>query len=200
MTSRRLSAPVALITAAAARLPFLIPQYGATRHAAWRLLKLTATDAMTGDVVVEGSALQDVKVGVTQRVDWARPTFHEVALWPGQSPTVADPGTGVTLEYGVTVSDLQAGVWKGRLVLAGPDGRQLESTFAVASDGRHLTCGTASLIDDIHDHVLCYAPVVVPAGTPAGTWTVARVDLTDQAENSTRISRPAAPSVTVTRG
>ena len=70
----------------------------------------------------------------------------------------------------------------------------------MASDGRHLTCGTAGLVDDFFDHVDCYVPVDIPAGTPAGTWTVARVVLTDQAGNTARVTRPAAPVVTVTHG
>jgi len=183
----------------AARLSVHVPQYGATRHAEWRLLKLTATDATSGAATVEGPALAGVEVGVTQRVDSARPTHHVTTLWFGQSSRVVDPGTGVTLEYAVTVSDLQAGFWTGRLTLTGPDGRRARSAFTVASDGRHLTCGAASLVDDFFDHVLCHVPVDIAAGAPAGAWSVARVTLTDRAGNTTVVRRPAAPVVTVVR-
>lgn len=54
-------------------------------------------------------------------------------------------------------------------MLAGPGGRQAVGRFAVASDGRHLTCGSGGLIDDIHDHVEGDVPVDLPAGAPAGT-------------------------------
>ncbi|WP_199509939.1 hypothetical protein [Nucisporomicrobium flavum] len=174
-------------------VPLSVPQYGATGTAVWRPVKLTARDGYAGDLALEGAALEGAEVGVTQLVDSVRPVFHEVGLWPGQSPEVVDPGSGATVTYRVTVSDLQAGFWKGRLILAGPRGHRVESGFAVAFDGRHLTCGTDSLIEDVFDHVDCSVPVVVPAGT----WRVARVVLTDQAQNRTTVRRPAAPLVTV---
>jgi hypothetical protein len=183
-------------------VPFLVPRYGATPEAVWRVTKVTAHDGAGPSRILRGDALAayGAEFRVTQLVDADAPVLDGIALGAGQSPTVVDPGTGVTVRYLVTVSDPRAGVWKGRLVLAGPDGRQAVGRFAVASDGRHLTCGSGSLIDDIHDHVECDVPVDLPAGAPAGTWTVARVALIDQAENDRVVARPAAPAVSVTRG
>ncbi|MFC3383783.1 hypothetical protein [Couchioplanes azureus] len=181
---------------ATASIYFRVPQYGATAQAAWRVTKITAHDGYGN----ESAAKNPARLAVDQLVDGAGPVLDGIALAPGQPAEVVDPGTGVTVDYRVTVSDLQAGFWTGRLVLTGPDGLRIGTPFAIAFDGRHLTCGTASLIDDIHDRVECAVPVVIPAGTPAGRWTVTRVTLTDQADNSLAVSHPDGPAVSVTRG
>lgn len=186
---------------ATVRMYFNVPRYGATAEAIWRVTKLTAHDGSGNSRTLKGRALAafGAEFGVTQLVDADGPVLDRIALGPDQSAYVVDPGTGVTLDYRVTVTDLQAGFWKGRLVLAGPNDLRVISPFVVAFDGRHLTCGSDSLISDIYDHVECDVPVVIPAGTPAGTWTVARVALTDQAGNSVVIAQPAGPTVYVTR-
>ena len=177
---------------AAIRMFIGVPQYGATPEAVWRVTKLTVRDTVGNFRTLRGEALPEV--GVTQRVDSADPQLDGIALGPGQSDVVTDPGDGAIVDYRVTVTDLQAGFWKGRIVLTGSGGQQAKASFAVASDGRHLTCGTASLIDDIYAEVECYVPVVIPAGV----WSVQRVALTDQANHTTIVNRPAAPVVTVT--
>jgi hypothetical protein len=176
------------------RVFFGVPRYGATADAVWRITRLTARDDHGTERVLRGDGLP--AFGVTQLVDAGEPVLDQVALGPDQSPYVVDAGAGAQVDYRVVATDLQAGIWKGRLTVAGPDGVRVSAGFAVSSDGRHLTCGTSSLIDDIFDHVECSVPVVVTAGT----WTVARVALTDQAGNTRVVNRPEGPTVYVTRG
>lgn len=178
---------------AAVRMFMSIPQYGATTGAVWRVTRLTAHDAAGNHRTLRGDVLPEV--GVTQLADSGDPELDGIALGPGQSDVVTDPGGGATVDYRVTVSDPQAGFWKGRLILSGPGGQLVKTSFAVASDGRHLTCGTGSLIDDMYTEVECSVPAVIPAGT----WSVQRVTLTDQAGNTTIVHRPSAPVVLVTR-
>ncbi|MFG1608138.1 hypothetical protein [Actinoplanes sp. NPDC049265] len=181
---------------ATSRVHLPVPRYGSTSEAVWRVTKLTAHDgngnfrALRGDGVAE--------FGVTQLVETDGPVLDQIALAPGQNAKVVDTGGGVTLDYRITASDLQAGLWKGRLTLAGPDGRRVSSLFSVASDGRHLTCGFGSLINNIYDRVECAAQVDIPAGTPAGTWTPARLALTDQAGNTRILNHLSGPAITVT--
>jgi hypothetical protein len=176
-----------------------LPRFGSAAEASWRFVKLTARDTM-GHEAALGAAAIGVRIGVTQLVDAAAPVLDGVDLPPWQSADIVDTGSGATVEFFLTVTDLQAGIWKGRVVLGGPGGARATGTFAVASDGRHLTCGSGSLIDDVYDHVPCSVTVDVPAGAPPGTWSVVRVGLTDNANNTRRYARPAGPVVHLTRG
>jgi hypothetical protein len=176
-----------------------LPRYGATPEASWRFVRLTARDAMGHERAI-GAAAIGVQIGVTQLADTAGPVLEGISLAPWQSADIVDTGAGATAEFFVTLTDAQAGVWKGRLVLGGPGGERAVGSFAVASDGRHLTCGSDSLIDDVYQHVPCSVPVALPAGATPGTWSVVRVGLTDNATNTIGNARPVAPVVHLTRG
>ncbi|MCA2215833.1 hypothetical protein [Jidongwangia harbinensis] len=180
-------------------LSFPVPRYGTAPEAVWRV---TRVDVLDGQIerTLRGDALAafGAEFGVTQLVETDAPRLDDVTLGENQSPYVVDPGTGVRVDYRVTATDLPSGLWKGRLVLAGPGGARLTTPFAAVWDGRHLTCGS-NLIDGIYDHVECRVDVAIPAGTPAGTWTVARVTLTDRLGTSATITRPDGPTVYVTR-
>jgi hypothetical protein len=180
-------------------LGFAVPRYGTTPEAVWRVTRVNVLDGQV-ERTLHGDAL--AKFGadfrVTQLTETDAPQLDGIALGPGQSPNVIDPGTGVTVNYRVTATDLPSGLWKGRLILTGPNGARLTTPFAVAWDGRHLTCGS-DLIADIYDHVECSVDVAIPAGTPAGTWTVARVTLTDRLGTSANVARPTGPTVHITR-
>jgi hypothetical protein len=188
------------VRTATMELDFAVPRYGTTPEAVWRVTRVYVLDGQV-ERTLRGDALAafGAEFGVTQLVETDAPRLDGIALGPDQSPYVVDPGTGVTVDYRVTVTDLPSGFWKGRLVLDGPGDARLTTPFAVAWDGRHLTCGTGSLIPDVHDHVECAVDVAIPAGTPAGTWTVARVALTDRIGTTVTLTRPAGPAVYVTR-
>jgi hypothetical protein len=183
---------------ATSRVHLPVPRYGATPEAVWRVVKLTAHDGNGNFRALRGAGVAEF--GVTQLVEVDGPVLDQIALAPGQAGHVVDAGGGMTLDYRVTATDLQAGLWKGRLTLDGPDARRLTSPFSVASDGRHLTCGFGSLINNIYDRVECAVQVDVPAGTPPGVWKPARLVLTDQAGNSRVITRPSGPAIVVSRG
>lgn len=177
-----------------------VPRYGTTPEAVWRVTSATAVDGHH-ERTLRGAALAayGAEFGVTQLVETDAPALDGVALGPGQSGIVTDSGAGATVDYRVTVTDLPSGFWKGRLVVGGPRGARVSAPFEVAFDGRHLTCGSGSLIDDVYDHVECSIGVPLPAGG-AGEWFVARVALTDRIGNTVALSRPAGPRVWMDHG
>jgi hypothetical protein len=182
---------------ATSRVHLPVPRYGAVPEAVWRVTKLTAHDGNGNFRALRGAGVAEF--GVTQLVEADGPVLDRIALAPGQDAHVVDAGGGVTLGYRVTATDLQAGLWKGRLTLAGPDGQRIGADFAMASDGRHLTCGFGSLANNIYDRVECAAQVDIPAGTPPGTWEPVRLALTDQAGNTRVVNHPSGPAITVSR-
>ena len=182
---------------ATSRVHLPVPRYGAVPEAVWRVTKLTAHDGNGNFRALRGAGVAEF--GVTQLVEADGPVLDRIALAPGQDAHVVDAGGGVTLDYRVTATDLQAGLWKGRLTLAGPDGQRIGADFAMASDGRHLTCGFGSLANNIYDRVECAAQVDIPAGTPPGTWEPVRLALTDQAGNTRVVNNPSGPAITVSR-
>ena len=180
---------------ATSRVHLPVPRYGATPEAVWRVTKLTAHDVNGNFRALRGAGVAEF--GVTQLVEADGPVLDQIALGPAQATHVLDTGGGVTLDYRVTATDLQAGLWKGELTVAGPEGRRIGTRFSMSADGRPLTCGFGSLSNNIYDHVECAVQVDVPAGAPAGVWTPARLALTDQAGNTRVLNHPAAPKITV---
>jgi hypothetical protein len=84
------------------------------------------------------------------------------------------------------ITDEGAGFWKARLVVAGPGGKRIGVPFAVEDTGGWTrTCGKGQEIWDLTG-LTCAVAVALPAGSPSGTWTVARLELTDSAGNTAR--------------
>lgn len=172
---------------------FVVPRFGSAAHAVWRVTKVTIADDLGHARTVPDAGLAGFSrtLRVTQLVDSTGPQLDQLYKDFQQPAGVYDSGAGVTLKYGVSVTD-DAGFWKGKLTLAGPGGRRLTSSFAVEGDGVPQSCGDEQVYDPTWMN--CTISVRIPAGTPSGAWSVARVELTDNVGNTRRITSPAGPS------
>jgi hypothetical protein len=176
------------------RYTFSVPQPGATAAATWRVIRITAKDDKSHTAKLIGTV---AAFTVAQPADTSAPELTSAGVEWGQPTAIYDDGTGVTIKYLVYATD-DAGLWRGRLVLAGPEGRRIATPFAVKDvGGWALECGAGHDVYEPPTWATCGVPVTLPAGTPAGTWTVARVDLTDVNGNTRHISKPASTPVRV---
>jgi hypothetical protein len=180
---------------------FVVPRYGSAPEAVWKVTRFTAKDDKGHSRTLSAPALArfGAQFAVTQLVDTAGPTADGVSLVVGQPSAVFDPGTGLTLKYDVMITDEGAGFWKGRLVVAGPGGKRIGVPFAVEDTGGWTrTCGEGQEVWDL-TWLSCEIAVVLPVGSPSGTWTVARLELTDNAGNTWRSTDVTSTPVRVSR-
>ena len=174
---------------------FAVPQYGPTTQATWRLVRITASDDR-GNTRTEDLRRGSGVLGVTELVDSTAPEML-INLHTDQPDAEFDDGSGAGLTYRLFISDQEAGFWKGRLRLSGPGGAQATEDIVIREGAAFLLCGDMPVFD-IHNFV-CNVTVTLPANSPSGTWSVAAVELTDNAGNSTtRTDLPELP-VYVTR-
>jgi hypothetical protein len=179
---------------------FVVPQYGPATRTTWRVTEVTIADDRDHETRVTGRELarHDARTVATGLADTTA-AAGRVGLDVEQEEFAYDPGSGVRLRYSVSASDDQAGIWKGRLVLAGPGGAEATVAFEVEdAGGYYLRCGDNELVVFPQD-VICDVAVTLPPGSPAGAWTVSALDLTDNAGNSVRLTDVAARPVRVTR-
>ncbi|WFE26331.1 hypothetical protein O7623_23785 [Solwaraspora sp. WMMD791] len=169
---------------------FLVPRYASAAETVWRVTKVTIADDVAHARTVRDPG--PAALAVTQLVDAEGPVADHFYFDFGQPPAFYDDGSGVTLRYRVQIVDDSA-FKKGKLVLAGPAGVRLTATFQLARSGSGWSCNGEATYDPTW--LSCPISIVVPAGTPSGTWRVARLDLTDIWGNTRTDTAPqgAAP-------
>ncbi|MEV7228601.1 hypothetical protein AB0M79_16480 [Polymorphospora sp. NPDC051019] len=180
---------------------FQVPQYGAATAAVWRVTKVTIEDDRGNSRTLGQAALAHpaAQFSVTQLVDGTAPYVTWLTLAPGQPTAVYDDGNGVTLRYRTLVSDEGSGFWKGRVVFAGPQGQRVVAPFAVEHLGGWAPqCGEGNDVPD-PTFAWCTVTAVIPAGSPAGAWSVLKVVLTDNAGHTNVLTGVSAPTVRVSR-
>jgi len=178
------------------RFEFLVPREGVAENVVWRVTKVTAEDDQGHKRTFK---MPGAELAVTGLVDTTGPEIRIAATDVGQLREVYDPGTGVALRYRFEITDEGSAPAKGRIILRGPGGSMLTGKFQVADNGYQKTCGDGSNFYDPF-FLSCTAVVQVPAGSPSGTWTPARVDVWDRAGNLTRLAAPEnVPAITVSR-
>ena len=178
------------------RFGFLVPRGGVAANVVWRVSKVTAEDDQGHKRTFK---MPGAELAVTGLVDTTGPELKIASADVGQIHEVYDPGTGVALRYRFDIMDEGSTPAKGRIILRAPGGRTLTGTFHVADNGYEKTCGDGSNFYDPFS-LSCTATVQVPAGSPSGTWTPARIDVWDRAGNLTRLIAPEnVPAITVSR-
>ncbi|MEU5789254.1 hypothetical protein ABZ754_16190 [Micromonospora purpureochromogenes] len=180
---------------------FVVPQYGPSASATWRITRITAQDdqGTTGSISGKALAKYDPHVAVTQLADSSAPDLESFGRAIGQQDAVYDDGSGVTLRYSTSISD-QTGFWKGSFVLAGPGGARITAPIELRDSGAYpLYCGTDSQIYDVAWIWCDGLEAKVPAGSPSGTWTVEKVVVTDRAGNTREVTDVPASPIRVSR-
>lgn len=174
---------------------FAVPQYGPTTSATWRVTEITASDDR-GNTLTQVPSRSGATLSVTELVDSTAPEVT-INRHFDQPDAEFDDGSGAELKYTLFITDPEAGFWKGRLRLSGPGGAQAAADIVIQESPAFLLCGDTPVFD--LRNVLCTITVVLPANSPSGTWSVAAVELTDNAGNSTTTTDLPALPIYVTR-
>jgi len=167
---------------------FAVPQYSFASTAHWDVIQVTAQDDQGERLSLQGNGLNRYSgvLTATELVDSTPPTYDSpgfpVVAGPSR-PYVYNGGSGGSSSYSFNADDAQSGFWKGVLTLAGPGGKTLSAGFSYVYSvpDQVGACGSATVFDDTS--AACQPVVTIPPGAPAGTWTVSRLELWDNAGN-----------------
>ena len=180
---------------------FAVPQYANAATAAWVVTKVTAQDDQGHTMTRSGSQLSPFKPSLTatQAVDSTAPSYDSLAFANlNQRPYLYDNGVNVSIGYSFEVLDPQSGFWRGSIELSGPDGQTARATFTYTAQLAQGTAYCGTEFSPFDNDVLCDVSVTIPAGAAAGTWTVSRISLTDNAGNVVTYRNVGALPVTIT--
>lgn len=178
---------------------FPVPQYSGTASATWRVVKVTAKDDRGADVTVGSAQLlqQALPFTASELVDATSPTYTLTRA--DYLPTVYnDAASDVQLTYSIDVEDAESGFQTGKVTLSGPGGATASGAFTLVTDVNGETCGPDSPNWGTNE-VICSVTVTVPAGSPAGTWSVSKVRIKDNAGNVTTDARLSLLPVRLTQ-
>jgi hypothetical protein len=167
---------------------FAVPQYAFASTARWDVIQVTAQDDQGARLSLQGNGLNRFRdvLTATELPDSTPPAYDslEFPVQPGPSrPYVYNGGSGGSSSYYFNADDAQSGFWKGTLTLAGPGGKALSASFSYqySVPDQVGACGSATVFDDTS--AACQPTVTIPANAPAGTWTVSKLELWDNAGN-----------------
>jgi hypothetical protein len=167
---------------------FAVPRFAPVAETVWRVTKVTIADDVAHARTVRDPG--PATLAVTQLVDSAGPVAEQLYFDFNQPRAFYDDGSGVTLRYRVQIVD-ETAFKKGKLTLAGPGGKRLSATFQLTRSGSSWSCEGETAWDPTW--VTCPVAVAVPAGSPSGSWRVARLDLTDSWGNARADTSPEGP-------
>ncbi|BFU46317.1 hypothetical protein [Krasilnikovia sp. MM14-A1004] len=168
---------------------FAVPRYSSAADTVWRVTKVTIADDVAHARTVRDPG--PAALAVTQLVDTEGPVAQQLYFDFDQPRGFYDDGSGVTLRYRAQIVD-ESAFRRGKLTLAGPEGKRLSSTFQLTQSGSQWSCNGETAYDPTW--VTCPVAIVVPPGSPSGTWQVARLDLTDSWGNTRTDTSPEGPA------
>ena len=182
---------------------FTVPQYSFASTAHWVVIRVTVKDDKGETLNLSGNDLNRYSgvLTATELTDSTPPTYDSLAfpvqIGPSR-PYVYDGSSGGSSSYTLNGDDAQSGFWKGVLTLLGPGGATLKASFSYAYSALNQigSCGTATAFDD--SSAACQIAVTIPAGAAAGTWTVSKLELWDNAGNHATYGNLNALPVVVT--
>ncbi|MFI9103820.1 hypothetical protein ACIGXA_25185 [Streptomyces fildesensis] len=164
---------------------FPVPQYAIGSTAHWAVVKVAAKDDLGGTLTVgrQKMATFGAAFTATELVDATGPAYDGLGLVLNQPLYLYNADASVTQRYQIHVTDAESGLFRLQLFLKGPKNATVNGTvqFVTERDGS-LQCGPDSTAFDTHEG-FCNVDVTLPAGAPAGDWSVSRVRLTDAAGN-----------------
>ncbi|WP_432002644.1 hypothetical protein [Streptomyces sioyaensis] len=177
-----------------------VPQYAAGTSVTWAVTRLKAWDHR-GTSLDWGAA----RLGAFHSTFKAKtladahgPKYENLAVDNEQRPYVYAGADSSYMTYELDVQDAQAGISGGHLTLTGPRGQHLTGSFAIewTWDEGYQGCGYIG--SGQTDARSCRVSVVFPAHAASGTWSVSKVELTDNAGNTSTYGNLSAAPVHVT--
>lgn len=182
---------------------FTVPRYSFSVTAQWTVIQVIVKDDQGQRLNLTGNDLNRYSgvLTATELVDSTPPTYDSLGFPVVGGPSrryVFDGGSGGSSSYFFNADDAQSGFWKGVITLAGPGGKTLSSRFQEifsVANGVGM-CGAGVVFDDTSAE--CQPSVTIPAGTPAGTWTVSKLALWDNAGNHATYANLNVLPITVT--
>ncbi|MFG2494404.1 hypothetical protein ACGFSD_25620 [Streptomyces caniferus] len=177
-----------------------VPQYAAGTSVTWAVTRLEAWDHRGTSLDWDAARLGAFHSTFEAKTlaDEQGPTYENLAVDNEQPPYVYVGKGASSMTYELDVHDAQAGISGGALTLTGPGGRHLTGSFAIewTWDEGYRGCGYIG--SGQTDATSCRVSVAFPAHTASGKWTVSKVELTDNAGNTSAYGKLSAAPVHVT--
>lgn len=177
-----------------------VPQYAAGTSVTWAVTRLEAWDNQGTSLDWDAARLSAFHHTFKAKTlaDVRGPTYEDLAVDYERQPYVYVGEDASTMTYDLDVHDPQAGVSGGTLTVTGPGGQRLTGSFAIEWTwyAGYQGCGYIEWGQTYAGS--CRVSVTFPAHAASGTWTVSRVELTDNAGNTSTYSDLAAAPVHVT--
>nr|WP_146224290.1 hypothetical protein [Streptomyces sp. FT05W] len=163
---------------------FRVPQYSDAPDARWAVVRFTAEDDQGGRLALGWKKLARFGADFEARalVDTTGPGHDSLALQRDEQDYGYNAETSVTKRYRINVTDAESGFHEGKITLRGSGGGTVVTGFGLVTDQNgYLMCGERHAFDT--KDVSCTVDVTIPAGAPAGTWSVTEVELVDAVGN-----------------
>lgn len=177
-----------------------VPQYAAGTSVTWAVTRLEAWDTQGTSLDWDATQLSAFSptFEATTLADAQGPTYDELAVQYDRQPYAYVGEDAASMTYELDVYDSQAGISGGTLTLTGPGGQHLTGSFAIEWTwySGYEGCGYIEWGQTYAGS--CRVAVTFPAHAQSGTWTVSRVDLTDNAGNTSTYDGLSAAPVHVT--
>ncbi|MFF4749681.1 hypothetical protein ACWD5R_03355 [Streptomyces sp. NPDC002514] len=176
------------------------PQYAAGTSVTWAVTRLEAWDTQGTSLDWDAARLGAFHNTFRARTlaDTRGPTYDALAVDNERQPYVYVGGGSSSMTYELDVHDPQAGVSGGTLTLTGPGGQHLTGSFAIEWTWYSGYQGCGYIGWGQTDASSCGVSVTFPAHAASGTWTVSKVELTDNAGNTSSYDNLSAAPVHVT--
>ncbi|WP_030061211.1 MULTISPECIES: hypothetical protein [Streptomyces] len=176
---------------------FVVPRYAGSATAKWAVSLVSVYEINTQQrLVLSGAALDGFGkvVTATEQPSTVTAIQPSVDLNLNGRPPYAYVGDNYYLSYNVGIQEQQSGFWKGTITLAGPGGATLKGSFENSTYNGQLGYPCQQNVN----YPTCTALVLLPAGTPAGTWSISSVSLTNNAGQTKSFTPQNPRPVTVT--
>ncbi|MFD7491042.1 hypothetical protein ACFV8T_01235 [Streptomyces sp. NPDC059832] len=177
-----------------------VPQYAAGTSVTWAVTRVEAWDTQGTSLDWDAAQLGAFHHTFEAKTlaDTQGPTYDDLAVDNERQPYVYVGEGSSSMTYELDVHDAQAGISGGTLTLTGPGGQHLTGSFAIVWtwDEGYQGCGYIGWGQT--DAGSCRVSVTFPAHAASGTWTVSRVELTDNAGNTSTYDNLSAAPVHVT--
>ncbi|GAA0679944.1 hypothetical protein GCM10010193_37020 [Kitasatospora atroaurantiaca] len=160
---------------------FVVPQYAGAASAKWVVSQVSAVDIGSQEqLLLAGSALtSDGNVlTATEQVANATPSYDSMDVFtPVSDKPYLYNGVAASLNYRLNMHDAQSGIWRGSIEVTGPGGRTLRASF----EEQNFQAQQWWPCQHDINYATCDTYVNFPGDAPAGTWSVSKVALTNNA-------------------